>query len=558
MAFAGAETTGSYAPVPRWRAWLADAYGDLARALEGYPLERIGLAALAAGVVLRVMAPFFMDFRADGDTYTAMGHAWALKREFLMPYGDVSTWSPTGPMYSNHYPPSYPFYLGLVFSVFGFGLWQAKWAAVAMGIAALVAVYACTRDLYGKLPAALLAGLIALEPHFIWAVGTGFSENMVLLFFTLTMWAIMRSLENDRFILLAGLFAALAYLTRSSVGYFFVIAGLGGFLWRFYYRRWKLFTNVWYMGAIAIFVTIAGLWAYRNASLFPAVTQTFHLGFLGTWTVTMPAWETSSYVRYVQGYALERPGEWWAALRTKIPYFILFLGWWALPFLPESWRATKRIKEEATSALWLSVFLVWATAWVISAMFTVYEKVDFISNNHRYVVIGLVPLGWLLLREARLDRASTRLRVILLMLSLFAATGSQFLDPVRYSDLRAAEFMDPYLRPGDAVAVDGGTIKYAFYAYLTHPEEITIFGYEDTFDPESGTNRACIGPPFAESNNAAFIVSLCGGKRYEGFTLVGTFRQRFSDGGLMTTTLYARDDLLATRGLPTGLVKDYE
>src|SRR5581483_7913696 len=134
-------------------------------------------------------------------------------------------------------------------------------------------------------------------------------------------------------------------------------------------------------------------------------------------------------------------------------------------------------RDEHTSALWLSVFLVWVTGWVIASMFWTFEKSSlYWFDNHRYTVIGLLPLGWLLLREADLSRAGTRIRYVLLALSLFAACGAVFLSPVKFSDLHAAEAMDAYLRPGDEVGVDGGTIKYAFYAYLTHPEQITVYG----------------------------------------------------------------------------------
>lgn len=556
MSFAGAEVGSQAAPArSAWRSWLLGAYRELAVKLEAYPLEKVGLAALMAGIVLRVAAPFFMDFRADGDTYTAMGHAWAQRREFLMPWGDVSTWGPLPPGYSNHYPPAYPFYLGVVFTLFGFGLWQAKWAAVVVAVAALAVVYWCTRDLYGRVPAALAAGFLALEPHLVWVTGTGFSENMVLLFFALTMWAILKSLKDDRFIVLAGLFAGLAYLSRASVGYFFVIAGAGGFAWRFAYHRWRVFTNVWYMVAIVVFLGVAGAWAWRNASLFPPVTQTLHL-FGQSWTLTMPAWETSSYTRYVQSYALERPGMWGHALVRKVPFFVAFLAWYVVAFLPESWRATKRIREEHTSALWLSVFLVWVIAWIISSMFWVFEQSSlYWFDNHRYVVIGLLPLAWLLLREARLERASTRLRVILLTLSLFAASGAVFTDPIRYSDLRAAEFMDGHLMEGDEVAVDGGTIKYAFYPYLTHPERIRIYGCEPLADVATLTGP-CHGAQDHLGNQADFILTLRN-STYQGYAWVGDFKQRYSDGGVMTATLYARDDVVAERGIPTGLVREF-
>jgi Dolichyl-phosphate-mannose-protein mannosyltransferase len=540
MAFPAADAPTSPAPGALARWWAR-----LVAAVEAYPVERIGLAAVAAGVVLRLAAPFFMDFRSDGDTYVAMGHAWMLHHAFLMPYGDVTTWGPTGPQYSNHYPPAYPFYLGLVFSAFGFGLWQAKMAAVAMALAALLVAYVCTRDLYGADVAALVTGLLALEPHLVWVAGTGFSENMVLLFFTLTMWAIVRSLRDDRYIVLAGLFAGLAYLSKSSVGYFFVIAGGGGFLWRFWYRRWKLFTNFWYMMAIGVFLAIALWWAARNVALFGSTQQTLHV--LGrTLIAQVPNWETSSYVRYVQGYALDHPDLWRTALLAKIPFFAVFLLWYALPFLPESWAATKKIRDEETSALWLSVFLVWVTGWVIASMFWTFEKSSlYWFDNHRYTVIGLLPLGWLLLREADLARFSTRLRYVLLALSLFAACGAVLLSPAKFSDLHAAEALDPYLRPGDEVGLGGGTIKYAFYAYLTHPEQIQVYGCQ----------QPAPTPPGCEpGRHPAFILTLNDDTYGPDYQQVGVFRQTYWNGGIMTAKLWARTDVIDARHVPTDMV----
>lgn len=521
----------------RWR--LTSAWRRIVETVEAYPLERIGLAALAAGVVLRVLAPFLMDFRSDGDTYTAMGHAWMLRHEFLMPYGDVTTWGPTPPGYSNHYPPAYPFFLGIVFSLFGFGLWQAKWAAVVVALASIGVVYATTRDLYGRTAAALAGGLTAIEPHLLWVTGAGFSENMVLMFFALTMWAIVRSLKDDRFIVLAGLFAALAYLSRASVGYFFVIAGVGGLAWRLYYRGWKVFTNLWYMLAIALFLSIVLAWATRNVLLFGWVQESVTI--LGQrYIVDVPLWETSSYTRYVQELAISKPDMWRHALWAKVPFFLAFLLWYAAPMLPETWKATKRIREEQTSALWLSVVLVWVIAWVIAGMFWVFEQSSlYWLDNRRYVLIGYVPILWLVLREARPERASFRLRYVLLALSLFAACGATLQSPVKFSDLRAAEHMDPYLREGDEVAIDGATIKYAFYAYLTEPEKIRVYGWgTDGYSPH-------------------FIVTLKTDVDYGAeYQRVGEFRQTYWNGGVMTAYLLARGDVIAERGIATGVLVD--
>src|SRR5581483_4532779 len=84
---------------------LARWWARLVAALEAYPVERIGLAALAAGVVLRLAAPFFMDFRSDGDTYVAMGQPWMVHHLFLLPIGDETSWVPPAPQFSKHCPP---------------------------------------------------------------------------------------------------------------------------------------------------------------------------------------------------------------------------------------------------------------------------------------------------------------------------------------------------------------------------------------------------------------------------------------------------------------------
>lgn len=612
MAFPAADATE---PLARPSEDQPSRWARFCAAMEAYPLERIGMAAIAAGVVLRLLVPFMMDFRSDGDTYVAMGHAWMKTQTFLMPYGDVTTWGPTDAQYSNHYPPAYPFFLGVVFKLFGYGLMQAKLAAVFVSLAALAAVYWTSRDLYGNVPAALVTGLLAVEPHLLWVTGAGFSENMVLLFFALTMWAIVKSLTDDRFIVLAGLFAALAYLSRASVGYFFVVAGMGGLLWRLYHRGWAVLANVWYLLAIALFGGVVAAWATRNIMLFGSTAESITggealqwgalglaaaglaltlpflanprlrraanlapglallgIGALGgtalvalthlpmpgglaglasaTFEVKVPLWETSSYTRWVSEHAADNPHLWQKALVAKIPFFLLMAAWYVLPFLPESWRATKRIREESTSALWLSVFLVFVIAWAISSMFWVYEQSPmYWYDNHRYVVIGLLPLGWLLVREADFTRTGPRLRYALLLLSLFAACGAIILSPVKFSDLRAAEAMDPYLREGDEIGIDGGTIKYAFYAYLSEPDKVRVYGCSKPEPPEPATCLPGYSPEF--------ILTLKAWEDYgPEYVRVGEFRQTFWTGGVMTAALLARTDVVADRGVPTNMFHD--
>lgn len=481
-------------------------------------VEAIAIAVIAIGVVARVAAAFTMDVRSDGNTYAAMAHALVEHGRFLMPWGDVTTWSRLPPQPSHHYPPLYPAYVALFYKAFGFGLWQTKLASVVAALIVLPVVFFTTRDLFGRSTALLTTGLVAAEPHLVWVAGTGFSENLVLAFFALTMWGILKSLREPRFIVVAGLAAGLAYLTRASVGTFFVVAGMGGFLWRFAYVRWRVFTDRWYLAAIGVFGVIFLSWATRNFLLFGWATQTLPGGY----AVRVPDWQTSSYVSFVLRYALDHPALWAEALSKKSLLFTAYLLAYAMPFLPEARRAYQRIRDEDESALWLSVFLVFVLAWLITSMFWVYEQTSiYWWDNHRYVAIAYLPLAWLLFRRAEPAHGGFRARYLVVIVALLAATAYVHAKPTQYAEARVAEALVPMLEPGDEIAVDGNTIKYAFYAYMTDPLSVTIYGYPD--------NR---------SESPDYIVSHKTWRAYAGYRLVDQYEVEYLNGDTMKAKLW--------------------
>lgn len=424
-------------------------------------LERWSLAAIALGAILWLAAPAFMDITYDGNAYVAMGHGWARTGELVMAWGDVLTFHPTPEMPSHHFPPAYPIYLGLVFKAFGYGLAQAKWASVAATFGALAAVWLCTRDLYGPRAGVVVAAVFAVSPWMFWVAGMGFSESLAILFFTLTMWAILRSLDDERFIVIAGAAAGLAYLSRSSMGAFFVIAGLGGLGWRIAHRGWRrTFSSGWYLLAILVFGGIVGLWAYRNIALFE-------------W----PNWETSPGTRYIPEWIRDHPKEYIQGLVVRAPLLLLV----ALPFLalllPEARRSLQKIRDERISALWLSVFLVFVLGLIFSAAYysmgpSKFERMRL--DNARYVLVGLVPLAWALVREADLDSRRFRKRWGALLAVSLVGCMLVATFPAHYLWGQAAREVDPYVRDGDLIA-NGGTGKYPNYAYFTDPTSIQVY-----------------------------------------------------------------------------------
>ena len=418
-------------------------------------------AAVALGVAMWFVAPFFMDLTYDANAYVATGHGFARTGELVLEWGDVLTWGLTGPGHSHHFPPAYPLYLGFFFKAFGYGLAQAKVAAVLMSLATLAVVYATTRDLYGQTPALVTAGVVALSPHVLWVTGMGFSENLAMLLFTLTMWGIVRSLKDERYIVLAGIFAGLAYLARSSMGLFFVIAGGAGLCWRLYHRGWRrTLSSPWYGAAIVLFGLIVGAWAWRNVVLFE-------------W----PNWETSPGVRGIPEWIWDHKPAFVAGLIVRTPLLLAVAAPLVAFAWPEARRSWRRIRDEQTSALWLSVVLVMLLGIIFSAAYfsmgpSRYELLRL--DNMRYGMVAIVPLAWALAREADWTQRTTRVRWGAMAVVFLLGAAAVFSFPAQYLPAQMARSLDPHLEPGDLIQISG-TGKYPFYAYLTRPEAVDVY-----------------------------------------------------------------------------------
>jgi 4-amino-4-deoxy-L-arabinose transferase-like glycosyltransferase len=481
----------------------------LARLVTDARVLRIAMAFVAAGVLMRLAAPFMMDIWMDGHAYAAMGHSFALHGEFIMPWGGVAEWACGAPTYSHHYPPFYPMVLGAFYEVLGFGLWQTKLVAVLVSLGALATVWACTKDLFDRNAAWLVAGLVAVEPQLVWATGTGFTENLVLLLFTVTLWAILKSLEDERWMVVAGAAAGLAYLTRAGMGAFFLVAGLGGLAWRFYYMRWAVLRSKWYLAGAAVFGTLVALWALRNI---------VHFG----------AWETSAYTTRAQGYALDNLDIFGQGLAGKFVPFVAFLALYFVPFLAEAIRGARRIRREEESALWLAVVLVFLIGWILASLYWTIEQFGgFWWTVHlRYLLIATVPIYWIAMRHRRGGTFGARYTA--LGIALLLMSGLVFAEPTQSPEARAIEELDPLLFRHAQVGVEGlgSNLRYALYTYAEQ-KDIFVYGCFAT-----GLD-ACPG------QDPDFIVSLFGGTK-PGYDLIDIQSVKRLAGDELVAFTYAR------------------
>ena len=257
----------------------------------------------------------------------------------------------------------------------------------------MASVWLTTRNLFGADAALLAAAAVSLEwTGILFGTWKGFSENLVVIALTLTLWAVLRSLRDDRFILAAGVFAAVGYLSKASMGPFFLIAGFAGLAWRLLFRGRRVLLNGWYWAAIGIFAIPVVVWGLRNISLFWDGTPA---GLLG-------AWQTSEVVGRMVQTAIAQPAELLVGLGGKLP--ILAIGL-LLPFAPLLPRlaasaANRRWRAEDALGLWMTVGLIFFLGWLFAAIFWVNEDTSLLwADPLRYVMAAQVPLLWLIMRE---------------------------------------------------------------------------------------------------------------------------------------------------------------
>jgi len=261
--------------------------------------------------------------------------------------------------------------------------------------------------------------------------------------FVITVAAILKSLREPRWILVAGLAAGIAYLTKSSVGPFFLIAGLAGFAWRFRFVRWKVFQDRAYLAGIGIFTVFSAGWALRNLSWF----------WDGTPAGLLLSWQTSEYFSSATKTAFAQPADYLWILAVRLPFFAgLFLlvaaPWW------REIRSLPLLRDEAASALALAAGLTYVLAWLISGALWVVERGPvFWADMSRYVVVANPVVWWMAAKGSGPASPAFKKKFALAAAILIVMNGAAFLSP-RLGVFEAYGAIRERANPGDIVALD--------------------------------------------------------------------------------------------------------
>lgn len=375
------------------------------------PLRILFASLVIVGIGLRFVAMGRTAIGGDGGYYFALGGSLSEGRGLLLQWGSefqgidlasvpVHPWYQTSfePVLSQHQAPLWPLALAFAYEIAGVSLATSSAASFAVSLLLLLTAFLTSKDLLGSRTAWFVTAFVALDFLLVASASALNSETLMTVFYLATIWAILRSLKDDRFVVFAGLFAGAGYLTRASIGYFFLLAGSIGFLWRFYYLRWGVFKNRYYLAAIGIFLAFVGVWGLRNLLTFG-------------W----PHWETSPYTSAAVVYGLRRPVVFSAALAVKSLLFLIFFAMIGGFFLPQILPQLRRYRDEVVSAHVLSIALPALLGVIFATAFALYERHGEWLNdgNLRYIDVAFVPLLWLALRREKLPASwNIELRIV--------------------------------------------------------------------------------------------------------------------------------------------------
>ncbi|MFC1487168.1 ArnT family glycosyltransferase [Thermoproteota archaeon] len=362
--------------------------------------HKILTASFLVIIIAGVGAFTYLNFRVTQDNYLWMNDGLVYQRmaqSFLSNHEFVLDGN-----FTHHFGPIYPLYLSIFYSFLSVDV--GTQIAVEIGfVMSIVVVFLVTNRMYGDIPALITTGLVATVPTYVFAASRNYSEPFVLALFTLTLYFILESLKpkKENRIILAGFTAALGFLTKSGTGYFFIIAGVSGFLWRFHYLRWDVFKNKNYIIAILVFFSLLGTWTVRNVYHF----------WDGTLQGLVFAVQPSNYMNEATSYTFSLN---FGGFFLEILFFAVFLGFFLLAY---SWffvdylkASMKRIRDERVSCLLLSILLTIVIGLIITVAYFIYETSwmptffvsyfpqqqvrYFLLHMVRYCFIVIIPLTW--------------------------------------------------------------------------------------------------------------------------------------------------------------------
>ena len=332
----------------------------------------VALLSLALGFHL----PIFGDaLNPDATTYLAVAKSIATQGSL----GIETTLAP-------RHPPLMPLLLTPFGLALGFNDISVHILELIAFVVLLLLTYSLSRG-FGPRVSLVPSLLLSLDPVLYLNMSDGRSLCVLMILALSTLLAVWRGLVDSRWLVVAAICASLAYLTADSVGYLFPIAGIAGLAWRFYYVRWQVFRDRWYLSAVAVFSSVVLVWTgYNVASQGNPYTDPRVIGYLDR---LIGSTHLDIQIVMIGGFVV---------------YFFLYLGQNFLPFLAlrEARSAVrslpaKLVRDQRIGAMGLFIVLTILTSAVLSSAFTLYEPLRTLDHSDTYLRYAAVvaPIAFL-------------------------------------------------------------------------------------------------------------------------------------------------------------------
>jgi uncharacterized membrane protein YhaH (DUF805 family) len=192
-------------------------------------------------------------------------------------------------------------------------------------------------------------------------------------------------------------------------------------------------------------------------------------------------------VKGIPEWVRDHPGAFWEGVAYRAPLLLSLFAVPAAILWPEVRRSLRRWRDEHTSGLWLSMGLLYVLGLFFAAAYYSLMPSEYDQrrlDSLRYVTVGIVPLLWAAVRKMDFGSREARKRLATLAVVSLAMGAAVLMFPAQQLANQAGRSMDPYLEEGDLVEIHG-TGKYALYATLSRPQDITVYaaGHGDPAGP---------------------------------------------------------------------------
>ena len=348
-----------------------------------FTLNRVLILVIVLGIIFRAATFWTLPPAEDGNVYIAVGHSLAKTGKLMAPWGgDFGTGNTTNLEYTR-ISPLYPSYLAVFYIIFGFSIEITQIAGLILAIITLLTIYLTTKNLFGHQKGLIVTAIISVTWPFIIFPGLEYGDNMVLLFFVLTLWSFLRGLKDSRFMIAFGLFGAAFLLTKiHSVHFIFLIAVvIGFFLWRFYYLGWDVFKHKSYVLGGIIFLIITLGWQIRNYIRFSGTSQGGILSYGSS------GLSSELIIMFL----------------LKLPFLIILVAVCFLFWARELKAIFAKIKVEYYNVLWVFTIGFFLLIWVVTSLMggsDIHNRnIVFRLNHIRYMAPIYLSILWLLMKD---------------------------------------------------------------------------------------------------------------------------------------------------------------